>query len=453
VLARTDRTAASDGRTIEVMLDRRAPVILDPHEEGYELDISDDRVVVSAATPAGFRHGFVTLAQLLLDGLPSRTTVRDAPRYSWRGLHIDLARQWFEPSVIDGLIDRAAWLKLSRLHLHLTDDEGWRVPVDGYPDLGRVGGTRGHGLPLPPKLGGGPEPTGRCYTADEITGWNARAAALGVTLVPEVDLPAHVHAALTAVPDLRDPDDTSGAVSVQFFSDNVLVPGHEPTADFVAAVVASVCRLFPDSPWIHIGGDEVPDGAWSASPIVERFRADLGLTDDDGPEAQRRAVEAAFHRDLVGMVARHGRAIGAWQEAAESGGVRPGDGYVVGWRTIEANRTLARAGHDVVVSPGQAYYLDMAVDDRWETPGAAWAGSTSVADIVAFDPADGWTPQEREHLLGIQACLWTEFVHDTGAIDDRLTVRLDAIAEHAWTGSVIGGDASLTARATRLPSG
>jgi hexosaminidase len=106
-----------------------------------------------------------------------------------------------------------------------------------------------------------------------------------------------------------------------------------------------------------------------------------------------------------------------------------------------------------VVSPGQAYYLDMAVDDRWETPGAAWAGSTSVADIVAFDPADGWTPQEREHLLGIQACLWTEFVHDTGAIDDRLTVRLDAIAEHAWTGSVIGGGASLTARATRLPSG
>ncbi len=452
VLAR-HRTAARDANAIEVTIDRRAPLVVDPHEEGYELDITGDRVVVSAATSAGFRHGFVTLARLLLDGLPSRSVVRDAPRYSWRGLHIDLARQWFEPSVVDDLIDRTAWLKMSRLHLHLTDDEGWRLPVDGCPDLARVGGTRGHGLPLPPLLGGGPEPTGRCYTAEEIAGWNARAAALGVTLVPEVDLPAHMHAALTAVPDLRDPDDTSGAVSVQFFTDNVLVPGHEPTAEFVAAVVASVCRLFPDSPWVHIGGDEVPDGAWRASPIVRRVIADLGLTDDGDPDVQRRAVEAAFHRDLVGIVAGHGRAVGAWQEAAESGGVRPGDGYVVGWRTIEANRALARAGHAVVVSPGQAYYLDMAVDDRWETHGAAWAGSTSVADIVAFDPAVGWTPEERERLLGIQACLWTEFVHDAAAIDDRLAVRLDAIAEHAWTGAVVGGSESLTARATARQSG
>lgn len=453
VLNRTDGDAANDSSTIEVVVDRRTPVIVDPHGEGYELDITGDRAVVGASTTAGIRHAFVTLAQLLLDGLPNGGTVRDAPRYSWRGLHIDLARQWFEPSVVDHLIDRAAWLKLSRLHLHLTDDEGWRLPVDGFPELGRVAGTRGHGLPVPPFLGGGPEPTGRCYTAGEIAGWNARAAALGVTLVPEVDLPAHVHAALTALPDLRDPDDTSGAVSVQFFTDNVLVPGHDPTADFVDAVVASVCRLFPDSPWIHIGGDEVPDGAWTGSPIVERFRVDLGLTDDDDPEAQRRAVEAAFHRDLVATVARHGRAVGAWQEAAESGGVRPGDGYVVGWRTIEANRTLAQAGHDVVVSPGQAYYLDMAVDDRWETPGASWAGSTSVADIAAFDPADGWTREEREHLLGVQACLWTEFVHDADAVRDRLTARLDAIAEHAWTGSVVGGVPSLTRRVRSLNSG
>jgi hexosaminidase len=359
-------------------------------------------------------------------------------------LHVDLARQWFEPEVVARLIDAAAWRKLSHLHLHLTDDEAWRVPVEAFPELATVGGVRGHGLSLPPMLGGGPGPVGRAYTPEEIAGWVARADALGVVLVPEVDLPAHMHAALTALPRMRDPDDTSSARSVQYFTDNVLVPGHSETTRFVECVVDAIAELFPSSPTIHIGGDEVPHGAWRGSPIVAEFMRDRGLSNVDD-------VEAAFHRDLVRAIReRSGRRIAAWQEAAESGGVAPGDGYVVGWRTVEASRELAARGFDVVVSPGQAYYLDMAVDDDWWTPGASWAGSSSLAAVCEFDPEHGWADAELSHLLGVQACIWTEHVHDEGEMHEFLFPRLDAIAERAWTGSIVGGAQSLARRAARI---
>jgi hexosaminidase len=209
---------------------------------------------------------------------------------------------------------------------------------------------------------------------------------------------------------------------------------------FVESVIDAIATLFPSSPFIHIGGDEVPDRAWSGSPIVAELRRRRGL-------ASVADVEAAFHRELVGTIReRTGRRIAAWQEAAESGGVAPGDGYVVGWRTVEASRQLAARGYDVVVSPGQAYYLDMAPDDGWSTAGASWAGSTSLERVCDFDPEAGWSDAERVHLLGVQACLWTETVHDERAVFEFLHPRLDAIAERGWTGRIQGGAPSLRAR-------
>lgn len=418
----------------------------DPHlaDEEYRLVTEEASITVLAATEAGFRHAFVTLAQWLNARLPWRAAVDDRPRYRFRGLHVDLARHWFEPDVVERLIDIAAWRKLSHLHLHLTDDEAWRLPVDGIPELSSVAGVRGHALALPPMLGGGPEPYGRSYTPDEIARWVQRADELGVVLVPEVDLPAHMHAALTALPGLRDPDDRSGAKSVQFFTDNVLVPGHPGTAEFVGRLVDGVATLFPSSPVIHIGGDEVPEGAWRGSPIVADLKQRRGLSTTSD-------VEAAFHRDLIETIrARTGRRIGAWQEAAESGGVQPGDGYLVGWRTVDASRRLAQQGYDVVVAPGQAYYLDMAIDDDWSTAGSSWAGATSLADVCDFDPEEGWSPAELAHLVGIQACLWGEHVTDEETLHRFLFPRLDAIAERAWTGTIAGGAGSLARRSALI---
>jgi hexosaminidase len=412
----------------------------------YELTIDATRaeVTVAASDSAGFRHGFVTLAQLLRDGSPDGTRIVDGPTYEWRGVHVDLARQFFAASDVERLIDLAAWRKLDRLHLHLTDDEAWRIPIAGYPALTDVGAWRGHGLPIPPLLGSPAAATGGSYTVDEIRAWVERARELGIVIVPEVDLPGHCHAALTAVPSLRDPDDATFAQSVQCFVDNSLCPGLPTTMPFVEAVFGTLAALF-DSPWLHIGGDEVAPGAWERSPVAADYAAARGLVGTT-------AIEATFVADVVAAV-RHatGRQIGAWQEVAEHGGLQPSDGYVVVWKSAADARVLADAGYDVVVSAPDAYYLDMALDDDWTSPGASWAGTVALDDVCAFEPDAGWSEAARQHLLGIQACVWTEHIQSAATFDELVFPRLDAIAERAWLGRIEGGVTSIAARAAAMP--
>jgi hexosaminidase len=412
----------------------------------YEVDLDDasGEVIVAANDAAGFRHGFVTVAQLLRDRSPERVRILDGPAYEWRGLHVDLARQFFPTSDVERLIDLAAWRKLDRLHLHLTDDEAWRVPVAGYPELTDVGGWRGHGLPIPPLLGSPAAPTGGSYTTEEISRWVERARELGVVLVPEVDMPGHCHAALTAVPSLRDPDDVTGAYSIQHFVDNSLCPGLPTTMPFVEAVFGSLATMF-DSPWLHVGGDEVAPGAWARSPVAADFARSRGLTGTN-------AIEAAFMADVVELVRRStGRKVGGWQEVAEHGGVQPTDGYVVAWKSAADARVLAEAGYDVVVSAPDAYYLDMALDDDWTSPGASWAGTVGLDQVCAFEPGADWSAEARQRLLGVQACMWTEHIQSTGTFDALMFPRLDAIAERAWLGRIDGGAGSIAARAATMP--
>jgi hexosaminidase len=379
---------------------------------------------VTAASEQALVSALLALARGRRDGVDPAGAHR--PVHEWRGLHIDLARQFIPAADVAWLIDVAAWRRLNRVHLHLTDDESWRVPINAYPALTDAGAWRGHGLAVPPLLGSSAEPYGGVYTAEDIGRWVQQAAELGIELVPEVDLPGHCFAALAAVPELRDPADTTGAVSVQHFVDNVLVPGLPSTGPFLEAVFGELAELFP-GPWLHLGGDEVPPGAWAGSPAAQTYARERGVTGTDG-------IAAAFMGDVIRMVrTATGRQVGVWQEAAESGALRPEDGYVVGWRSGADCRRLASEGHAVVAAPAEVYYLDMAVDGEWDSPGASWAGSSSVADIEAYDVTAGWTDAERSHLLGIQACLWTEHVHDRATLVDLLLPRLDAIAASAWT--------------------
>ncbi len=410
-----------------------------PASLGYRLRVDADAVRLDAPSPPALRHGLVTLAQWAASGLPTSAAATDAPAFEFRGVHLDLARQWYEPELVERLIDLAAWRKFSHVHLHLTDDEAWRFPVAGYPELADAG-TRGHGLALPPLCASGPGAHGRCYSAREIGRWVERAAALGLTLVPEVDVPGHCHAALTAIPSLRDPHDSSAATSVQGYPNNVLVPGHPETDRFLRAVFTSLARLFPGSPVVHIGGDEVPTGAWAGSPLVAAYAEQRGVS-------STRDVEASFHRELARMIREEtGREVAMWEEAALAG-VEPG-AYAVSWTSPDAVRRVGDAGHRVVAAPGQAYYLDMAAGREWERPGASWAGNVPLETTCAFDPLDGG-PSD---LYGVQACIWSEHIVDVGVLDALVFPRLDAIAERAWTGRIDGGPASLAARAGRLPT-
>ena len=233
---------------------------------------------------------------------------------------------------------------------------------------------------MPPLLGSGAAPYGGVYDRTDIARWHERAGSAGITIVPEVDLPGHCFAALAAVPELADPEDTSGARSVQHFVDNVLNPGVDATWPFLEAVFGSLADAFP-SPWLHLGGDEVAPGAWTGSPAARRWAAARGL---DGAHE----IGPAFLREVVALVRRvTGRQVGVWEEGADA--LEPGDGYAVAWTSSDACRRLARAGHDVVAAPATATYLDMAASADWYEPGTSWAGHTSLADVAAFDPADG----------------------------------------------------------------
>ena len=391
--------------------------------EEFTIAVAGPLVTVAAGSPQALQHAFASLARQRREG--SIRPGRHIPAYGWRGLHVDLARQFLPAADVEWLIDVAAWRGLNRLHLHLTDDEAWRVPIAAFPALTDVGAWRGHGLAIPPLYGSGAAPFGGSYTRAEIARWVERATAAGVVLVPEVDLPGHCFAALAAVPELRDPADRSGAVSVQSFVDNVLNPGVAATRPFLETVAGELADLFP-SPWLHVGGDEVPAGAWSGSPAAQAYAAARGR--DDG-----RGIDSAFMAEIIEIVtSTTGRRVGVWQEAAEAGALHPGDGYVVGWRSSADCRRLAAAGHTVVAAPAEVYYLDMAADTAWESPGMSWAGHSSVADIEAFDPAAAWSEAERERLAGIQACLWTEHAPDRPTLERLLFPRLDAIAAAAW---------------------
>jgi hexosaminidase len=414
-----DVVLGETGAAVDAAVDETWP------PEAFVIVGRGDRLEVTAGSAATLRMAFLTLARRHRVG-EHGDELRQVPVHEWRGLHADLARQYFPAVDVERLIDVAAWHGLNRLHLHLTDDEAWRVPIAAYPALTELGAWRGHGLPIPALLGSGADPSGGAYTTGDIGRWVRRAADLGIEVVPEIDLPGHCFAALAAVPELRDPADTSGAVSVQHFVDNVLVPGLPSTAPFLEAVFGELADLFP-APWLHLGGDEVPAGAWSGSPAAEHYASEQGLAGTD-------AIAAAFMADVIALVrTATGRQVGVWQEAAECGALRPDDGYVVGWKSSADCRRLAAAGYQVVAAPAEVYYLDMASDGEWRSPGASWAGRTSLADIEAYDVAGGWTTTERAHLLGIQACLWTEHVHDHATLVELLHPRLDAIAASAWT--------------------
>lgn len=393
--------------------------------EAYRIEFADG-ATLHASSRAGFFYGLVTLGQMLRAAhhapdqfaFPSRGKIVDAPRFAWRGMLLDVARQIFSPEELLRVLDCLAWHKLNRFHLHLTDDEGWRLDIPGYPQLAERGGWRGHGLPVPPLLGSPPKRYGIVYSRVMLTHLARRAEELAITLIPEIEMPGHCYAMLQALPELRDPADRG-------IYRNVLNPAIAQTYEVLEAILDEVARLF-SSPWIHIGADEVPADAWLGSPRAKALMQDHGWQDN-------RQLQSYFLQRVQEIIRRFGRRTGAWEEAAFAGGVDPRDSYLVAWRASASGRALAEQGYDVVLSPGEAYYLDMAQSDDWWEPGMDWAGTVSPERCYIYDPGSDWPDELKSRLLGVQACLWSEHLHHRQLLDRMAVPRLSAVAESAWT--------------------
>jgi hexosaminidase len=401
--------------------------------ESYALSWDSGGATVTAAKPAGHLHGLVTLAQMQRGArleaqrftFPAEGRISDAPAMGWRGCHLDVARRFYATDEVKQFLALLAWNKLNVFHWHLSDDEAFRVEIEAFPELTRTAGWRGHGLAIPPLLGSGPEPYGGIYRKDAVRDVVAFAAELGITVVPEIDVPGHCHALLQALPQLRDAGENGLYHSIQHFPNNCLNPGVAAVYPALETILGEMLELFPGRHF-HIGADEVPADAWASSPQARALSAKLG-------SSGVAPLQAHFLSRLQAFLTSRGKVTGAWEEAAHGGGIDRNNCYLVGWRDIAASRQLAAAGYDVVVAPGQAYYLDMALSPDWREPGAGWAGWSSPETAYAFDPVAGWSAAERGRLLGVQACIWSEPMSDRAVFDRLVFPRLSAIAETGWT--------------------
>ena len=426
--------------------------------EGYAVAFAADGTTVSATTRTGMLYGLITLGQILRGAkqypdrltFPASGTIEDEPALPWRGTHLDVARQFYSSAEVERLLKLIAWSKMNRFHWHLSEDEGWRVEIDAFPELTSIGAWRGYGKAVPPLLGSGPEPTGGYYSKDAIRRIVALGQSLGIQIVPEIDMPGHCYAALQSVPSLRDPGEAGEYQSVQGFPNNCLNPAHEPVYRFVEKVIDEMLELFPGGIF-HLGADEVPLAAWSGSPLAlamlerlggkalaDKHRAQLNqLGNHGGADAIEGSATAVLQGEFIRRISDYinskGAITGGWEEAAHGDVIDKAKCYLVGWRNVEVNAALAAAGYDIVVSPGQRYYLDMANSLSWSEPGAGWAGWSGPQETYEFEPREGMGEAQLKHLLGVQTCIWSEPMTDRAIFDRLVFPRISAVAETGWT--------------------
>ncbi|WP_406008643.1 beta-N-acetylhexosaminidase [Streptomyces sp. NBC_00637] len=423
--------------------------------EEYRLVSDGTGVLVEGGGAAGVFHGAQTLRQLLgpdayrkapLDRnrvwTVPHVTIEDGPRFRWRGLMLDVARHFMPKDGVLRYLDLMAAHKLNVFHLHLTDDQGWRIEIERYPRLTEVGSWRartkfGHrASPLWDE-----KPHGGYYTRDDIREIVAYAAERHITVVPEIDVPGHSQAAIAAYPELgnTDVDTASGdnsasgdggstrtALSVWDswgISPHVLAPT-DHTLRFYEGVFEEVLELFP-SEFIHVGGDECPKDEWRRSPAAQARIRELGLADED-------QLQSWFIRHFDTWLSARGRRLVGWDEILE-GGLADG-ATVSSWRGYAGGIAAARAGHDVVMCPEQQVYLDHRQDDGADEPVPIGFVRT-LEDVYRFEPVPSeLTPEEADHVLGTQANLWTEVMEDHTRVDYQAFPRLAAFAEVAWSG-------------------
>ncbi|HKE46514.1 MAG TPA: family 20 glycosylhydrolase [Rhodanobacteraceae bacterium] len=410
-------------------LDPRAVSV--PSGEGYDLAVDAQRILLVAREPLGLFYGSVTLWQLLTQDTANATTfdvpqlhVADQPRFAWRGAMLDSARHLQSPEFIKRFIDQLALLKLNTLHWHLTDDQGWRIEIKRYPKLTEIGAWRRPAGAAGTDANGRPVRYGGFYTQDEIRDIVRYAADRYVTIVPEIDMPGHMQAAIAAYPELGSLGDTP-VVSNEWGVHAYLLNVDDATLDFVDNVLDEVADLFP-GPYVHIGGDEAVKDQWKASPRVQARMRALGLKDEN-------ALQGWFVAEVAKHLATRGKRIVGWDEILD-GGVPP-NAIVMSWRGAKGGIEAAHAGHDVVMAPDPDLYFDHLQSDAPDEPPGRPTLRT-LADIYAFEPIPAGMPDDvARHILGAQAELWTEHMRTEARVEHAAFPRLDALAEVLWSPS------------------
>lgn len=416
-------------------------------QDGYRLDITS-KLVIEANEPAGLFYGGQTFRQLLPADIYSpqfisrtwkcqKVKIQDQPRFCWRGMHLDVSRHFMPKAAVLKFIDTIAALKLNVLHWHLTDDQGWRIEIQRYPKLTSVGAWRqetliGHGLEG--KRNGQPFTYdgmvhGGYYSQADIREIVAYAASRHVTIVPEIDMPGHMQAAVAAYPELGCTTEPVGVMTRWGVSEYILNP-ELSTIEFFKNVLSEVMELFP-SEFIHIGGDEATKEQWEASARVQALIQQRGLKD-------AHEMQSWFIKQLDDFLVANGRRLIGWDEISEGGLAR--NAAITWWRGspshVEVRKSILnaiRSGHDVVVAPTSYLYFDYYQSKDTESEPMAIGGYLPLEMVYNFEPVlEELQGDEVDHILGAQGQLWSEYMKSLEHVEYMAFPRACALAEMVW---------------------
>lgn len=426
--------AASTDSAITMTLDAALSNLGD---EGYVLDVTPEQVDIRAPKPAGLFYAGITLLQLLPPAIFSATPqtdanwsvpcchIEDQPRFTWRGMHLDVARHFMPVEFVKKFIDLLALHKMNIFHWHLTEDQGWRLEIKKYPKLTEVGAWRketraGHERD---KAGFDGVPHGGFYTQDEAREVVAYAAERHVIVLPEIEMPGHAQAAIAAYPELGNTDEKL-EVWTQFGINKHVVNVEESTVQFYQDVLREVLDIFP-SPFIHVGGDECPKDEWQASPRAQARMHELGLKDEH-------ELQSWFIRRMDTFLNEQGRTLIGWDEILE-GGLAP-NAVVMSWRGEEGGIAASQAGHDVVMAPNRHVYFDYyATEDKANEP-LAIGGFLPLEKVYGYEPIPPQlSADEAKHVLGAQGELWTEYMKTPAHVEYMAFPRVCALSEVVWS--------------------
>jgi hexosaminidase len=423
---------ANKSSIIEVKIDK---TISEP--EGYHLIIQPEKISLSAATPVGIFYGVQSLLQLLPDAIEEISlqqgidwtvpcvTIIDAPRFPYRGIMLDVARHYMPPEFIIKLIDLLAMQKMNRLHLHLTDSQGWRFESKKYPKLTQIGAWR-KGTPLNTTYDYDSRPAdslyGGFYTQDQLRVLVQYAATRFITIIPEIEMPAHSKSALAAYPEYACLDSTGKPFAYPAQIQDEYCTKDE-TFTFLTDILSEVMDVFP-STYIHVAGDEASKVNWRTCPICQKRMKEEGLKNVE-------QLQSYFITRIEKFVNSRGRSIIGWDEILQ-GGLAP-NATVMSWTGIEGGIKAAQQHHTVIMTPGDYCYLDHYQSDAPGEP-VAFGGLTTLSKTYSYDPIPKeLTEEEAKYILGAQGNLWTEYVPTPAKAEYMIFPRAIALAEVDWT--------------------
>lgn len=406
-----------------------------PSAEGYRVTINQKGIIISGATAAGVFYGI----QMLRKALPCDTVyqsislapvdINDAPRFGYRGMHLDVCRHFFGIDFVKEYIDLLVLHNMNTLHFHLTDDQGWRMEIKKYPKLTAVGANRtgtvlGCNSDVDDHL-----PYGGYFTQEQLREIVNYAAKRHITVIPEIEMPGHTLAILASYPEYGC---TGGPYEVGhkwgIYSD-ILCAGKEETFNFLEDILDEVMDIFP-SKYIHIGGDEAPKSKWEKCERCQQRIREEGIKATDKQSAEN-LLQGYFTRRINAYLMQHGRKLIGWDEIAECG--IDTTATVMSWRGVEPGIMAAKMGHDVIMAPTTYCYFDTyQTADTYFEPKLI-GGNISVEMVYGFEPvSEAVAPEDARHILGVQANLWTEYIPVKQLAEYQILPRMAALSEVQW---------------------